>query len=290
MKTDVIVIGAGLFGSMITRHFQDNGLDVICIDSQEPMAASKCSFGVWKDGWVNKTIQPEAQEGMDLLEQMTDGIHEMKIFNVGKERYDDFKRVDCSKLLLKSFHKANVNYIHHGTVEFTEASGDEGSFFARKAIIVAAGVWTPKILTLQKGIKSTIGIDSAWGATLDINYKIEESTIKEWAPYRQSLLLDIGTKVVFGDGCAVKNPSVNDPRVEMASTRLLKHFSEATNGLDYSKIKVVNEGYRPYLKKGSSGFVQKHGEKLYSATGGAKNSTILCGHVAKRLLTLIKNS
>ncbi len=290
MKTDVVVIGAGLFGSMVTRYLQKNGLDVVCIDNKEPMAASKCSFGVWKDGWINKVIQQEANEGMDLLEEMTGGIHEMKIFNITKEREDDFKRVDCSQLLLKDFIQGKVNQILQGTVEFEESNGELGSVFAKKAIVVAAGVWTTKILALQRGV-SMVGLDAVWGATLDIDYKIEQSTVKEWAPYRQSLLLDLGNKVVFGDGCTVKNPrGGDDPRLEKASTRLLDHFNDATFGLSFSKIKMVNEGWRPYLKKGSLGFVQKHGDKLFSATGGAKNSTILCGHVAKRILNLIERS
>jgi hypothetical protein len=93
---------------------------------------------------------------------------------------------------------------------------------------------------------------------------------------------------LFGDGSTVKNPKKMDPRVGMASERLLTHLNDITGtNIDNDKIVAVNEGYRPYLPKGESRFVRKHDEKLYSATGGAKSTTILCGHMAKQVMKKI---
>lgn len=286
-KTDVVVIGAGLFGSMIYRHLTDKGLDVVVIDRQHPMSASKCSFGVWKPGWVNNIIKEQVSDGMELLEKHSKGIRQIEIFNVKKEKIELFSKVDCSNILTTQFLEATVTGIKDKTVYFKDEHGEEEKIVVKKAVIVAAGVWTTEILNLAGAKKSLPGVDKIWGATLELPDDVEENRIMEWAPYRQSVLVrkDVGT-FYFGDGATVKNPKdVDDPRVGVASDRLLQHLNDILQvTYDVDRIKSVNEGYRPYLKKGTPGFVAKHNDWLISATGGAKNSTILCGHVAKLVL------
>ena len=123
-----------------------------------------------------------------------------------------------------------------------------------------------------------------------VDAEVEENRIREWAPYRQCVLIRHLEGFSFGDGCAVKNPkSRHDERVGKASTRILKNLHDTLGtSVDPDKITEVREGYRPYLRKGSPSFVVKHNDWLFSATGGAKNSTILCGHIALSLYSLLQ--
>ena len=280
MKAEVIIIGAGLFGSMTAKYLKKKGLQVLIIDSKEDMAASKCSFGVWKEGWVNKTIKKEVEKGLPLLEEFA-GIKMEEFFNTNKEAVEQLFYVDCRKILNEKFLNEKVISIKNNVVKTNKETHT-----ASKAVIVCAGVWTTELL---KGYKNVPKVDIAWGATMDYSQNIDTSRISTWAPYRQSVLLKIDEKkFVFGDGATVKNPKPEDPRIATASDRLVQHATETIGSSDMSKITDVKEGYRPYLAKGFGSMVNQHDTKLFSATGGAKNSTILCGWVAKSLYALIK--
>lgn len=282
MKADVIIIGAGLFGSMTAKYMRKHGYTTLIIDNQNPMAASKCSFGVWKEGWVNKVIKKEVEEGLELLEEFAGGISMKDFFNMDKEVVEKMFYVDCSNILNEKSIDEKVTNIKNNKV-----TTDKNTHTATKAVIVCAGVWTPELL---KGYSNVPKIDVYWGATLDYSQKIDTSRYTTWAPYKQSVLLKVNDKkFVFGDGATVKNPSTSDPRVETASTRLVQHASDVIGSSDTSLITAVNEGYRPYLAKGFGSMVNKHDKNLFSATGGAKNSTILCGWIAKQLLQMVKD-
>lgn len=279
MKSDIIIIGAGLFGSMTAKYMKKKGLNVILIDCEQEMAASKCSFGVWKEGWINKTIKTEVAEGLPLLEEFA-GIKKEEFFNMDKEILEPMFYVDCRKILNEKYLKETVVSIKNNIVKT-----NKGEHTSTKAVIVCAGVWTPELL---KGYKNVPKVDIAWGATMDYSQNIDSSRYKTWAPYRQSILLKVDEKkFVFGDGATVKNPKTEDPRIEAASTRLVLHAADVIGSSDISKITSVKEGYRPYLAKGFGSMVNQHDSKLFSATGGAKNSTILCGWVAKSLYSLV---
>lgn len=288
-KSDVVIIGAGLFGSMTARYFRMRGLSAYVIDSKDIMAASKCSFGVWKDTWVNAVIHGEAQNGTELLQKIA-GIEEIDVYNLNKSCVDKFKRADCSKILLDFDRDDDVEM---GVVERIEArtvfyrtSKGEKSITARKAVIVAAGSWTPNVLALARDVdpETVPRLDNLYGAVLNISSRhLDGHKIKDWAPYRQSVLLqDTATNYVFGDGATVKNPKMDDERVLRLQKRCIDHLKDITGDKKFT-VQDIKEGFRPYLQKGSPSFINQHSEYLWSATGGAKNSTILCGHIALQL-------
>lgn len=287
MKPDYIVIGAGLFGSAIAKALIAKGEVVLIVDSRHPMAASKCSFGIWKDGWINQTIQPFVAAGMADLERIADGIKEVEFYNVEKDRIDIFKQIDCSKILVgkEDVLVGEVKDINKGNIVLDLPDGERIDVEYKKGVIVAAGAMTPHVLSLAEKATNIHEIDKNWGATLDLNIKLDGNRMSQWAPYRQSVLVKIGNHYSFGDGATVKNPKISDPRIEKASNRLLTHLEDIlTVGIDPEKITAVNEGLRPYLKKGTTSFINQHAPWLWSATGGAKNSTILCTYVGNELV------
>lgn len=276
MKTDLIIIGGGLVGSMIAKLATKNELSYVIIDSSEPLAASKCSFGLFKEGWINESIQPFYKKGLILLESVCDGIQPVEMFDMKKEKFVPMKWVDCSKILNEKVIKDRVKSVGNKVV-FLE-SGD--IIECDKAIIIAAGAYTNEILNASS-LKSR-PIDKYWGATMDVSLSIDENRIFEWAPYRQCMLLknDKGG-FMFGNGTAVKNPKLDDVRVKNASERLQQHLNLVTGvNVSNDNISAVNEGNRPYLPKGTYDYVVQHSRNVFSVTGGAKNSTILAPYMA----------
>ena len=290
MKQDIIIIGSGLVGSATAKYLTSKGMSVLLIDEKNPNAASKCSFGIFKVGWINEKINDYVNDGLELVANMAGGISEIEFFDMKREKPVEMQYVNCANILdLSAFTvlddkvtKVTNNQVH---------TSNNGILTASKAVILATGAFTDTILKKSGYDKTLRRTDVYWGATLDVNMKIEENRIMEWAPYKQCVLLKTGNKkFVFGDGASVKNPSKQDKRIEHVSIRLVQHLNDTTgSNVSSDHITAINEGYRPYLPKDEYGqYVKKHDEKLYSATGGAKNTTILCGYMAQQIFKQIK--
>lgn len=285
--TDVIIIGGGLIGCMTSKYFKKMGLETIIIDSNEKWAASKCSFGVWKDTWVNEKIKDFVHEGYDYLYEVCDGFETVPFYDMKKQVMVDMYRVDCKKILNEVIMKGSVLRLDNDVV--TCLVNNEALIVkARKMVIVAAGAYTDDLL-IKSDYLNIHNIDSYWGATLNINMNINENRLYEWAPYKQCVLLKTSNKeFVFGDGASVKNPTSQDKRIDLVSNRLLDHLNEVAGLININDVTGVNEGLRPYLKKGDSAFIKQHDKKLFSATGGAKSTTILCSYIAQKLFDEFK--
>lgn len=306
MKTDVLIIGAGLIGSMTAKLLRSKGMGVVIVDEQNPMSASKCSFGIWKDSWVNKIIKKEYMEGIPLLEKFAGGIEEIDfivrpkpyktrsmidkyVIDKTKVSKEKFKRVDCSLILNEEFIEASVLTIDKNRTTIVKKDGTKELIIA-KQIVIAAGVWTTDIL-IQNGLMDNLPyLDFQWGSIFKLKglELPSDNQMAEWAPYKQSVYLKTAkNKALFGDGITIKNPKKNDERIKVNSDRILLHMQELLGTKKHNgNIVDILEGYRPYLRKNSSSFefVNRHSEFVLSATGGAKNSTILCGHMAKSIL------
>lgn len=286
MKSDVIIIGAGLVGSMTARYLNKKGYSTTIIDREDVYAASKCSFGVFKDGWVNENIRDFVDEGVSFLEKVCGKVEEIPFFDMKREIESPMKYVDCNKILMTEYIKGDVDKVKDNKVWL----GDGTKFVAKKAVVIAAGAFTDKLL-VRSNYGSIRNIDSYWGATLDVNLKIDENRIMEWAPYKQCVLVRNGKGFVFGDGASVKNPKSADPRIEKVSIRLIQHLNDTVgSNVNNDNITSLKEGLRPYLPKGQYEYAVKHDDRLISVTGGAKNTTILCAHMAKQVYKLIKQS
>lgn len=279
-QVDVIIIGAGLFGSTTAKYMRSKGLTTCVVDSKHPMGASKCSFSVWKEGWVGSSIKEMYAISLPILQELYE-ITDIKFFNMKKERFEDFKAIKPTDILNETSIDLEVATIKNDSVTFTNGT----RMAANLAVVVCAGVQTPAILK-SSGYDAP-EIDSYWGATLNVSLTIEEGRMLEWAPYKQCMAVKTEEGFVFGDGASVKNPTSMDKRIENVSLRLVGHLNDVMGtNVNPDNITFINEGCRPYLKKGVS-LVNTHDSKLISATGGAKNSTILSGYVAAEVYKII---
>lgn len=278
---DLIVIGGGLFGSMIARYFEHKGAEVIVLDSDEKLSASKCSLGVWRDSWVEK-IKVQSENSLEIWDEVGIVPDEVDFFDMDKEEEFKMKWVDFSKISMRPV-PFKVHSVKNNRVKgYYFEDGDQMELKA-KNVVIAAGVYTDFILNNSN--YPTIGLDGYWGANFVVNMNIDVSRISTWAPYKQNVLHKIDDDhFTFSDGVKIKNPTLDDKRIKKVSPRIKTHLDEIVMAnVDPEKIVQVREGLRPFLPKGLMSFVNKHDKNLFSATGGAKNGTVLCGHVAKEL-------
>jgi glycine/D-amino acid oxidase-like deaminating enzyme len=143
---EVIIVGSGLFGSAIAKHLTKHNVSVLILDSKEPLAASKCSFGIFKEGWINDKIKSQVSDGLEILEELSDGFTEIEFYNRNhNDRIDRMIRADCSKILdLSNFNVENckVQKVVDNRVEIEKGE----PILATKAVILATGAFTNNIL------------------------------------------------------------------------------------------------------------------------------------------------
>lgn len=286
---DIIIVGAGLWGSMIQKYFSFRGCRCLIIDSENRWAASKCSVGVSKDGWLGTDIE-KAKESFSVMDKLFGGVENVTMVNMDNEDFNEenFYWMNPKKILNEDYLPAKVMKVDDKNVWLKDMEGNRIRLTAHTAVIVAAGAWTSKIISTSPYADKAPKIDSYWGANYDLKLKTQENRYATWAPYKHSLLFNFNDFTRFSDGNTVKNPSIEDKRLEKFTDRLSNNL---TNIL-YSKVSQdkflrINEGVRPYTEKGD--FIRRYSSGLYSATGGRKNSSALAGYIAKTLFEKIYN-
>ena len=306
INPEVIIIGAGLNGSMLTKVLRAQGVQVLLIDSKKPLSGSKCSSGMWRTGWVSKSIEEKVEEGLENLHEFG-GIQVIQCENldpikqkpkVGRpseklekpiRRIDDLMFVDWRDICDVESDNFEVISVHNNMVTcYRQELGNHNEkvktkFVARLGVFICAGAYTDEILEASN--YPVLGLDKYFGSCIESTDRTTpNSVIKTWAPYKQTLAARMSKTVMkFSDGSMVKNPPESgDERCSNIHDRLHLHIAEIMG----DKYKLVNAkniyGMRPYMPKEHKGdFVNQHDKNLFSCTGTAKNTTILCGYIAK---------
>ncbi len=286
---DVIIIGAGLVGSMTAKVLRDEGYSVRIFDSREKLSGSKCASGVWKEGWVNPKIKERVEEGLGTLQKYAN-IQLLDFYNRDNGKTEEMFYVDWSEICNEDYVDAKVFEVKNKKIEYIPTDSEtDWTDEAKYAVLICAGAFTDKILS-ESGY-APIGIDAYWGNLLVLDgANMKMSVVKTWAPYKQIVALrykDQGMK--FSDGSTVKNPKPDDDRCDKVEARLLQHLEDTFPNLPDTLGVTYYTGLRPYLQDKSINFINTHDKNLFSATGGAKNTIILCGYFAQKLTEMVKN-
>jgi len=287
--TDVVVVGAGLFGSMTAKFLKSKGIETIIIDRRDPMSASKCSSGIWRPGWAHK-IQREVEESLPIIAQFT-AIDTLPIFDVDKEIETTIDFIDCNNILNEDFLEGDVKGCTYTFNRFNakiqsvivDVDGIDIEIECNY-VVVCAGAFTNQVLNRLK-MPLHFGIDGLWGAVIHSSDKLKQNYIQNWAPYKQlyGLTLQRGGEEVsyFTMGSSAKNPPAGGDNRTLNIGEKLVQYAAATGKL--RNIVEIPEGLRPFFVEKEMDFVNRHGVNVLSATGGAKNSTLLCGYAAQRI-------
>lgn len=288
-SVDFIIIGGGLWGSAVKKYFENRGENCVVIDSGNPLGASKCALGTFKDSWIPKEDYGEIVEGLEMVDDVISPIQEVSFSEIMKDDSirsnamlwcNPLKFLDCP-ILEGKVKKVKGKKVWVNCEEYPE--GDALTLEAKRGVIVCAGAFTNQLLQIS-GYPVDL-LDSYWGANYDLSISglQDINRMKKWKPYGYSTLVKFPNFQRFSDGCTVKNPKVNDPRIEKVSVRLSKHLGDILfSNVDPDLIQVLNEGLRPAKRDPSEPLFVVHDEFLTSATGGRRNGLVLSGKIAKR--------
>lgn len=266
--TEVVVIGAGLFGSVIAHHLTSQGRQVVTIDAGLPMSGSAPAACLMKPGWASSMSAQEYHNALRLLGDITE-VLELP-FRVGPIT-TNLHWVPPSHILVPPMYKARVTRLVP-EAEKVWLQTDEGWDMLAKKVVVATGHWMdllPEIKVQPKG-----GWAFTWVG------KLKERFIRPWAPYKQLVAFNRAPGEIWvGDGTALKPSSMED-RERGWKSRV--RCAEAV-GLDPAMGAVI-AGYRPYVEGlKAPALVAEARPNVWVATGGAKNGTLGAAWAARQL-------
>lgn len=287
-ETHVLIIGAGLFGSMVAKHLRSQGIESLIVDRRDPLSASKCSSGIWRPGWAGK-IASQVEQSLPVISRYT-AIDTLPIFDADKEAETMIDFIDCNNILNEDFLEGDVvgctfddnrpnTKVRSVIVDVDGTKIEIGC----TELVICAGAFTNAILEKLK-LPVLYGLDTHWGAVLHCREKLKHNFIQNWAPYKQlyglNLIRDGKEVSYFTMGMSAKNPPLGGDNRTLA---IGEKMEAAARGFKMKNIIEIPEGNRPFFVEKDTDFVNKHTVNVWSATGGAKNSTLLCGYVAQRI-------
>jgi glycine/D-amino acid oxidase-like deaminating enzyme len=263
IELDTIVIGAGLFGSIIAKSLRKAGKSVLTFDASFAEAGSAPAAGLMRPTWFSGLGKAVYDPALQLIDNLY-GLETIKFETMGKLPVN-VHWCAPSKILQAPDIRAKVKLRPSSRC----VSTSEGDFFA-KQIIVAAGVWTPLLIPgLEVG-----GLAGA--AYLWPEQKIDKPFIKVWAPYKQMVAFNRGDGLWVGDGLAIMRSNwcarYNDAT--------LARCARAVGSTETPKRLF---GIRPYVKGVSPCLLKEVTPGVWAATGGAKNGTVAAAWCAYKL-------
>ena len=272
---DAVVVGAGIFGSLITRALRRSGMTVLALDAKLENSGSRPAACLMRPGWFSslgkEVYDPAIKQLSDLVgvKDLTFRVNKMATATV---YWCDPKRVlldqnECQTGLVGLIIPTTDGYL----VEYRNI---QRSASARtRMVVLATGIWTPQ---LRPEIKVDAQAGVAW---LWPNEKIEEPFVKVWAPYKQIVAFNRGDGLWVGDGLSVKNWS--KAYRDQSYYRCSDAAGITRKSLAASPIELF--GYRPYVRDAKPCFLKEVKPGFWVATGGAKNGTIAAGWCADQI-------
>jgi glycine/D-amino acid oxidase-like deaminating enzyme len=264
----IIVIGAGLFGSMATALARKAGYEVCLIDNNSPYAASRCSGNLFKPSWLDSLGAEKSEIAYKTLHYL---------FNVQKvecalrpllNKIISLDWVDPAESLLRPDLKATVQEVSDGYVRTVEGKKISGR------VLVAAGVWSEELVAMPK-------IKRLMGASLRIRGQVKQPSIYMWAPYKHAVAYNITENEIWaGDGAAIIAKNWTAERVDSLRNHATKFFGVHLKPGHFE----VREGARPYVEGFKQGFFARVAPRTWVSTGGAKNGAILAAYQAAQFV------
>lgn len=266
---DVIVVGAGLFGSVIAASLRGQGMDVVVIDDARVGAGSKPAACLMKSGWfagLGKEIYEPALRELDILY----GVKDLN-FRIGPG-HATVHWVAPSSILIGADHDARVDSltpINGGWEVMTSWILDRHPLYARR-VVLATGVWANELSPIAVDVKGQAGM-----AFLYPEERIDEPFISPWAPYRQLVAFNRGDGLWVGDGTSIKHENWSSEHAKVCEERARKYVPVTSKPTRLF-------GIRPYAKEKPC-ILREQMPGLWVASGGAKNGTLAAGWCGHRL-------
>lgn len=277
---DTIVVGSGIFGSVIAAHLRAGGQRVLVIGDDRPDSGSKPAGCIIKPSWVSSLNRLEYAQGIKLLGQLY-GVRTIQFSLRGVGR-TDAQHVNPQAILRGCTHHPDFvegkvcNTGEDGkavAVQFTNYEGEKPYAAVARHLVVAAGIWTGELCPWVQ-TKAQYG----WSFR---GPPVREPIISLWAPYRQVVAFNMDDgRSWSGDGSSLKLESATHERQQKALHRCVVAMQH--DPLVRGTYEVAR-GARPYADTQGKPCVVARRGSVWAVTGGAKNGTIAAAWAAREL-------
>ncbi len=268
--SNILVIGAGLFGSTIARGLARDGHRVTVFDDRRPMGATAPSGLLMRPSWIKKLTKQVTEPALATLDEIYK-LETLKFKTRPKLLTVSVFHIESRKVLTTddlAFVEATVTEVHPHRVVVHDAKGIYEEFYG-DVVIVAAGYWSDKLMEVP-GLSGMQGISFRWKGGVD-------NIIAPWAPYKQSVVFQERDGEAWGgDGSKIKPENWKDTRPAEALARVARCL-----GQEPPQPKSMM-GIRPFTKTKPC-VLEEREPGLWLATGGAKNGCVASGWVTWRL-------
>lgn len=277
---DVVIVGGGLFGSIIGRYLEKQGRHVTIFDDGKERAGSKPAACLMKPSWLSKMSKVQQAQSMSVLDGCY-GVHEIEayaglrttVFWVPPAAI--FRPSQPDRVVKQRV--TGVHGDHNSAPWFSVAKkgSDHHESHRAKLIVVATGVWGLRGVEVP-GLTTQAGVAFTWPCDPDRESRV---TIKLWAPYKQIVALPnrYPGEMWCSDGTAVQPVSLDQKRITDARRRC-----QNLVGIHEDPTEIV--GYRPYIRGLSAPcYLEQPLPNIWVANAGAKNGTAAAGWAAYKI-------
>lgn len=262
---DVVVVGAGLFGSVTAEALRREGRRVLIVDDERPNSGSKPAACLMRPSWLSSLGKDVYNPALELLNELY-GVQDLK-FETALRPVSVYW-CPPPKILKGADKKARVTRVVGGTSPVvTLASGEE---LEARSVVIAAGIWTNLLTPVYGKFVGQAGLACLWPKE-----KIEKPFIKVWAPYKQITAFNRGDGLWVGDSNAIRQENWLEKHALSTERRCME-----STGMRKSPARIF--GVRPYSGE-SPCYLKEAGKNVWVATGGAKNGTVGAGWCALQL-------
>lgn len=267
--SEVMVIGAGLFGSVIAKELRSRGMEVSVIDAGKQNSGSRPAACLIRSSWIAGLGKEILQPALKMLDKHY-GVETIK-FKTGT-KYTDVQFVKPNSILKPPDKTRTISGVHlyKGGWQANDGMFGQGRVTKAKVVIIAAGIWTPALLPVIGGLSGQAGVSFLWPEE-----KIEVPFIHPYAPYKQIVAFNRGDGLWMGDGTAIKQENWTAGHTLRSSARCQNQHET------YTSHQTIY-GIRPYSKEKPC-YLREHQPNLWVATGGAKNGLLAAAWCAEQI-------
>ena len=294
MKYDSIVIGNGLFGSLITRGLRDQGKCVLLLGDDQPEAGSPPAACLVRPEWTGKIPHEVVGQGLKFLDERYKVYHREfeEITPTGKHKHPLATFFDPQDMLLQPDLRAHVHLVtqcEEGRLVQAMCKDRPGLAveFMAPQVVVAAGFWSQRLVPwVDLELVGKTGIAFLYDFRDLENYGFSNplNIVRTWAPYRQIVGFDRNDGYWISDGAAILERNWTSEKAQQSYLRCASAlFGErATRAGNVPNHRALL-GIRPYTQEKPC-FCKQVSPGLWVAVGAAKNGTLLGGYCASLIM------
>ena len=276
---DVIVVGGGIIGTTVGKYFTDEGLNVLIIDNNNPMAGTRPSGGHLRPSWFGDMEKDQYEPAMELIDKVW-GMNEEEFIEYPKEKPIKIYRVDTDVVM--AYDRTLGEVIDINCKEkypvVTYQVQDRKIKEKCKLLVVSAGIWTNSLI---EGVPPVVGKQ---GVSFRVTGKLENRFVVGWAPYKQVVAHQQGENEIWvGDGSTILQKNWKEATTLKCKERCLTYLD-----MKSPIVTTTLLGVRPYITKkvkaGDPCYLKQLNDRTWVATGSGKSGTISAGWTLWRLI------